>query len=404
MKLDYQFLCATKVFSLSIALLLAGCQFGGFTSAPEPAPEPAPAEPFTMDIETDIMLFPSPDQPLEIAGPPTSDYENVIIRTFYATNRNATGSTHAYEAYGSQESSLTYGVADVSIPRDHRLGKMEAPVLGLRIIEHESKHLMLMGVQATTREQLLAAIRNKVLESNGSSALVFIHGYTTSFEDTARRTAQLSYDLGFEGAPIFYSWPTKEATLGYWDDEDVIDRAIPMIKSFLSDIFHETDAQNIYLVAHSMGNRGMAGAIAQLLHESPETRHRLKHLVLTAPDIGIEEFKGLSDALVKAGAPVTLYASSKDRALLASKFVNKKQRVGDTNESVTIVDGIETIDASEVSTDFLGHSYFAENGSVVSDMFYLFRTDLRPAHRFNMKEISSANGVYWQFKPSICEP
>ncbi|MGH9916288.1 MAG: alpha/beta hydrolase, partial [Pyrinomonadaceae bacterium] len=164
------------------------------------------------------------------------------------------------------------------------------------------------------------------------------------------------------------------------------------------------DAQNIYLVAHSMGNRGMAVAISELLNEKPAIRLRLKQLILTAPDIGVDEFKGISTALVNAGAPVTLYASSKDKALLASKVVNTTQRIGDTNQVVTVVKGIETIDASDVSTDFLGHSYFAENGSVVSDMFYLFRTDLRPEHRFNMKTISSAEGAYWKFKPGLCEP
>jgi esterase/lipase superfamily enzyme len=261
-----------------------------------------------------------------------------------------------------------------------------------------------MGVQALTRIQLLKAIRERIGESKGKSALVFIHGYTASFEDAARRTAQMSYDLGFEGAPIFYSWPSQEAKLEYKNDEKIIERSIPKIKSFLSDIFQETAALNIYLVAHSMGNRGLATAMSELLNEQPAIRPRLKQLILTAPDIGVDEFKAISEALVSVGAPVTLYASSKDKALMASKLVNSMQRIGDANQEVTVIKGIETIDASDVSTDFLGHSYFAENGSVVSDMFYLFRTDLRPEYRFNMKTINSDKGAYWKFKPGLCEP
>ena len=300
---------------------------------------------------------------------------------------------------------MSYGVADVSIPRDHRLGRMEGPFLGKRSLETPEKDLMLMGIQSVTKDRLLAAIREKIGESKGRSALLFIHGYTTSFEDAARRTAQLSYDLGFDGAPIFYSWPSQEAVLAYKDDEKIMERATPNIKKFLTDIFKKTDAQNIYLVAHSMGNRGMAVAMSELLNEQPDIRPRLKQLILTAPDIGTDEFKSISAALVKAGAPVTLYASSKDKALFASRWVHeKKRRVGDTNQTVTVVKGIETIDASDVSTDFLGHSYFAENASVVSDMFYLFRTDLRPEFRFNMKTMSSKDGDYWKFKPGLCKP
>jgi len=34
---------------------------------------------------------------------------------------------------------------------------------------------------------------------------VFIHGYNTSFEDAARRTGQLAYDLKFPGLAFFFS-------------------------------------------------------------------------------------------------------------------------------------------------------------------------------------------------------
>ncbi len=407
MKLNFfRLLKLAKGGLFAVSLLFAGCQVVS-VPAPSPAPEPIPMPIPDDQIETNIELVTSPKQPLEngIAKPPTSAHENIIVRTFYATNRNATGSLLAYKAYGLKEAPMSYGVADVSIPRDHRLGRMEGPFLDIRVLQNPKKDLMLMGIQSVTKDRLLTAIREKIGESKGRSALLFIHGYTTSFEDAARRTAQLSYDLGFDGAPIFYSWPSQEAMLSYKDDEKIMERATPNIKKFLSDIFKKTDAQNIYLVAHSMGNRGMAVAISELLKEQPDIRPRLKQLILTAPDIGVDEFKSISAALVEAGAPVTLYASSKDKALSASRWVHeKKPRVGDTKQTVTVVKGIETIDASDVSTDFLGHSYFAENASVVSDMFYLFRTDLRPEFRFNMKTMSSANGDYWKFKPGLCKP
>ena len=39
------------------------------------------------------------------------------------------------------------------------------------------------------------------------------HGVT--FKDAARRTAQMAYDLGFPGAPVFYSWPSAGTSTGF---------------------------------------------------------------------------------------------------------------------------------------------------------------------------------------------
>ncbi|MEK1940102.1 MAG: alpha/beta hydrolase [Pseudomonas sp.] len=352
-----------------------------------------------------LYSLPAPTQAISAEPPQTSDKENAIIRTYFATNRQFTGKSLPYEAFGAEDSKVTYGVADVSIPRDHRLGEFEGPWLGIRMLESKKKHIMLMGVETLDQQALFELITQKVAETKGKSALVFVHGYTVSFEDAARRTAQLSYDLGFEGAPIFYSWPSNESVPKYGDDEHVIERSTPMFKAFLEDVFKRTGAENVYLVAHSMGNRAMASAMAALIDDA-QVHAKVRRLIFTAPDVDAAEFEGkLAPPLVAAGVPVTVYASSKDVALLASKQVHhRKRRLGDTRGDISIVKGIETIDASAVKTDFLGHSYFAENGSVVSDIFYLFRTDLRPGERFNMKGLEVAKGRYWAFQPGLCKP
>ncbi|MHA6194497.1 alpha/beta hydrolase [Pseudomonas wadenswilerensis] len=340
-----------------------------------------------------------------VGSPPVALFDNVVIRTYFATNRNQTGPSKSPAFFGNQEAGLSYGVADVSIPRDHRLTEMEAPFLG-KWFETPKRHLMLLDVSTASRDQVIAAIREKVSSTKGKSALVFIHGYNVSFEDTARRTAQLSYDLGFEGAPIFYSWPSQHELLSYGDDEKLIERAKPSMKSFLADVWRQTDAQNIYFVAHSMGNRGLTSALAELVKENDtQTNARMRRLILTAPDIDHAAFDKIREALVSTGAPVTLYAASNDNALWFSKRLHEESdRVGSTSRKIMISQGIETIDASDVKNDLIGHSYYAENSSVVADMFYLFQTDLRAQQRFNLKPISTSDGTYWKFKPMICRP
>jgi esterase/lipase superfamily enzyme len=138
--------------------------------------------------------------------------------------------------------------------------------------------------------------------------------------------------------------------------------------------------------------------VASLLNDQPSVRSRLKEIILTAPDIDADVFKrDIAPALTAAKRPITLYASSKDKALMASKKVHGNPRAGDSGSSLIIVPGIETIDATGTDTSFLGHSYFAETRSVLSDLFYLIRNEQRADSRFGLHRIDSQQGRYWKF-------
>src|SRR5690348_15125219 len=137
-----------------------------------------------------------------------------------------------------------------------------------------------------------------------------------------------------------------------------------------------------------MGNRPLARAVASLLGENPSTRDRLKEIIITAPDIDAEVFQwDIAPILTSSGRPVTLYASSSDLALMMSKRVHGFPRAGETGNGLMIAAGIETIDATNTDTSFLGHSYYAERRSILSDMFYLVTEGHRANTRFGLREI-----------------
>ena len=96
---------------------------------------------------------------------------------------------------------------------------------------------------------------------------------------------------------------------------------------------------------------------------------------------------------------MTLYASARDRALQLSKRLHNFPRAGDLRDLVTIVDGMDTIDATAVDTDLLGHSYYADNRTVISDLFQLLRYGASPSERFGMHPMSAPGGRYWRFAP-----
>jgi hypothetical protein len=54
-----------------------------------------------------------------------------------------------------------------------------------------------------------------------------------------------------------------------------------------------------------------------------------------------------------------------------------------------------------VSTEFMGHGYFADSTTVVSDLKYLIHESLKPQERerFSLDPVKDlALGLYWRFK------
>lgn len=381
------------------ALLLAGCATRPAappvpmaTTAPSPTPvvPPAPPPP-PPEIE-------SKGVPARPAMDPQKNYAR--MRVFYATDRAPAADfagAAASDKYAGGRGPMAYGQAFVSIPRGHVPGELEAPsVFRLEFREDPGKHVVLLDVVRQPQQQFLQALKARVRSSSGKNAFVFVHGYNVSFADAARRTAQLSYDLSFDGAPVFFSWPSQASLSGYTVDEANIEWATSHIKRFLVDVADNSQADNLYLIGHSMGSRGLTRALAQLVLERPDMKGRFREIILAAPDIDAEVFRDdLAPALAQAGRRVTLYASAKDLALRASKEVHGYPRAGDAEHGVMVVRGIDTIDASAVDDSILAHSYFVESVSVIRDIGNMLRKRLAPAQRPALKQVRGRGGAHW---------
>jgi esterase/lipase superfamily enzyme len=221
-----------------------------------------------------------------------------------------------------------------------------------------------------------------------------------SFVEAARRTAQMAYDLGFDGAPVFYSWPSRGEPTAYLADEQMIEWAQPNLRAFLEDYVTKSDAEDIYVIAHSMGNRALTRAVSSLLSDRPELRPKIKAIILAAPDIDAEVFlRDIVPAMTRSGRPITLYASSEDKALKLSERLHAYPRAGDAGAGLVIVPGIETVDASKVATGLIGHSYFGDTRSILSDIFNIIRNGKSARDRFGLVEKQGQAGSYWIFNP-----
>lgn len=331
---------------------------------------------------------PAPPNPNVAAGA-----EFFQVRVFYGTDRRLeTGGV-----FGGRRGDISYGSVFVSVPKTHEVGAIERPSLWrLEFSEDPRKHMVILRRRELARDDFFADIRDTLARGGSEASFVFVHGYNVAFDDAARRTAQITYDLDFHGAPVFYSWPSQATLEGYTIDESNVEWSQANLKNFLLDYARSSGAKDIYLIAHSMGNRSLTRAVSALFAEHPEMRGRFKEIILTAPDIDADVFKrDIAPALIAGCDKITLYVSNGDKALLASKKIHGYPRLGDSADGIVVVRGIETIDASGLDTSFLEHSYFAETSSVLTDIRRLVREGLRAAQR-GLQRMDAAGAGYWK--------
>ncbi len=248
-------------------------------------------------------------------------------------------------------------------------------------------------------EQLAKAVRNP------GQALVFVHGFNSTFEDALYRTAQLAYDLEFDGVPYLYSWPSRGEETGYLYDRDSADRAQRYFLEFLEMVAKDSKAERIHLVAHSLGNRPLLEALRARGNPAQTARKlRIDQIVLAAPDIDRDVFVEIARAVNGAGRNTTLYAAHNDRALKLSRTLARgASRAGDVPDGgPVVVAGVETIDITAAGTDALlslNHNTYAEGGHVLADLRALFRDGVHPPDkRFPVYLAqTSPGGTYWRY-------
>lgn len=297
---------------------------------------------------------------------------------------------------GEYSDEIKLGVCQVSIPKNHVPGELESPsfLLRMEVKWDPEKHIILTNTQPLEREEFYSQLHS-CMDRSGKNLLVFVHGYNVSFEDAARRTAQMATDLQFPGAPVFFSWPSHNDWYRYPDDAENIQASVGQIRSFLEQIAKESNAESINLVAHSMGSVGLSQALAGLSNREPV----FNQVVLAAPDIDATVFREeIAPKITKTAKRVTLYTSQTDLALLASRYFNAGDRVGDSSQGVISFPGIEVIDATEIDSSLLGHSYYGSNIQVLDDIANLFRnTPL--ADRKYLEYQADAMPPHWSFSP-----
>lgn len=384
-------------------------------STPEIAPPPPPPAP-------------APPSPAASAPPPTQSGSGIrgggagtetdlwdVVPVYYGTDR---GREHRVERAlynGERARRLELGQAQVTVPKTHQVPKVERPwtyrlpftqIVLYREREDPRRHFTLKDVRSLTKEEFLIAVRERLGRSSTykDHALVFVHGFNVGFDAALFRTAQIAYDLKFDGAPFLYSWPSK-GTIGindYPHDRESSGQAEPFLRAYLEMIVKETGATSATIIAHSMGNQLLL-PVLRGLKESASAGLNISQVIMAAPDVDRHGFENFAKEIAQSMRSMTLMAASNDIALgISRRFWGGIPRAGDVPATGPIVvEGVDTIDITSLSTELfsLNHSGYAEKSVLLSDIQALMQTGLRPPDKRvpALERIKAQQGDYWRY-------
>ena len=393
------------------------------TAAPPPLTPPSPG---TSGGATEREAAARPAQP-ERAAPGSDDRVATrsaapdqtakwdVVPIFYGTDRKQAPEPRRINYSSERGKRLELGRALVTIPKIHQVPALERPwvykvpftsIVILKETEDPAKHFTLKDIQVLSEEQFLALIRTRLAGSSRfkNHAFIFVHGFNTSFDYALYRTAQLSYDLKFDGAPFVYSWPSRGeiSPTAYSYDRESSEQAEPHLKKFVQLVASRTGATSVSIIAHSMGNKALLPVLRDFRRSMPEGV-KLSQIILAAPDVDRDGFEFVAQQIKGVSTGITLYADSNDWALdVSRKFWGGVPRAGDVPlGGPVVISGIDTIDVTATSTEIfsLNHSGYAEKSALLNDIQLLLQTGERPPEKRIpiLQRVKTNLGDYWKY-------
>lgn len=336
------------------------------------------------------------------------------VKILFGTNRAVSQvslapntSRVSFDKPGTQ---LSLGEAVVTIPRnDKGAVPSRQQLFGWEIIRGASdpdKHFIIGGVEKSDRAKFMSSLREINVKSEyfKNSAFIFIHGYYNSFDDTILAAAQLTHNMGFDGVPFVFSWPSYGDAIYYNADRQQAEASQFPFAEFVRLVLESNDIRRVHFIAHSMGAQVLLRGLPRVLTNlPPKLRAKIGEAMLAAPDVDHTNFSGHVSDIKNHKVPITIYASKADWAMQVSRMWNDLSvpRVGDVPPTgPVILSGVYTIDVSNI--DLGAHSIFVASRIILADMGKLIQAGLHPPKVRWPQLYEMPKGVkppqYWMFR------
>ncbi|WP_165351301.1 alpha/beta fold hydrolase [Ciceribacter ferrooxidans] len=331
----------------------------------------------------------------------TIDHDKRTVDLMVATTRKVEKDSDSSLNFAPERADLTFGATRVSVPAGHSFGQVDRRswMQWLSLKSVSDTEFQVQDEKLLTRDEFTLAIKN----AEATDALVYVHGFRNTFEDSVFRLAQIVWDTKYQGVPVVFSWPSRGTTAGYETDYDSAEFSAPAFRELLRTLKQDAHVRTVHVIAHSMGSRVV---LQGLLRSTPPLGDRpVGELVFAAPDVDRQIFAQQIESVRNMAKGVTLYANKNDWALFASKQLRSQfVRAGDASmpDGPLVTAGVDTIDISSVGKDFfsLNHSTFSESMSAMEEIASLLSGGVRPPDRRTHILVGmpqAASPAYWKF-------
>ena len=292
------------------------------------------------------------------------------VRVLVVTNRKSksAGFGCGNENFGvTIDGVVRLGACKINVPKNHAVGETN-----LTRDNRQPSADFFKIIEAKPLEQIDFI---KEIKDSKRTPLVFVHGFNVRYEEAVLRASQIAYDLKYQGAIILFTWPAGggdgfiEQTLlnkTYENNSAAAIASVAAFKDFLLSL--QKSEIKINLMVHSMGHQIVLPALKEL-GESKGGKVLINHLILNAPDFGINDFGPIVKNIKKVSDKTTVYCSYNDKAMLASKTFNKNDRLG----ACTLFEDVDVINVGAIDDSYLGlgHGYYSSR-AILSDISQTF--------------------------------
>lgn len=337
------------------------------------------------------------------------DRRGRTVGLLYATTRGDRTSTATSQDGlfdDSRNQDLKYGAVKVAVPAKRSPGQFNVPFqlrltkrLQIRLRTKSAEHFWIDEITPLAETDFLDFVRT----ASHTEALIFVHGYNTTFSDAVLKMAQIVFDTRSAALPVVFAWSSHGTIHGYgYDKESAVDAKAPFLALYRS-LFGE-GVRKVHVIAHSMGNLVVLNSLE--LADFGDLPLARGELVMAAADIPADLYPRLTAAVRHLFRGMTLYASSADQVLRLSKIVGGDvPRAGDIIAGKPIIGpDFQTIDVTAVGGEMLGHGVYSEKTTILSDIKILLETGRRPPHERLTNILAVPDDAeapqYWRYSDS----
>ncbi len=283
-------------------------------------------------------------------GGPKVKPDTVADTTFYITNRVRKAGT----LQKAIADSLEYGLVVV------RFTERPSTSLVDQLLRPVSSQIV--DSTRLSREEFVRLLRetDERIAPTGDGAVMYVHGYATSFRRGISQASEIMHRGRTEGPVIVFSWPANRALAkwpkpgnlisgAYREDSATAVASQPALREAIATALSATRPGTLTLLGHSMG----AQLLAESLRGASDVRTQLtaspaRALVFFAADIGAARFRdSLALPVVALAQRRVVYAANNDRMLSISRLVNHTPRLGQARGALLLEsEDIEIVDVT----------------------------------------------------------